>query len=94
MARRARPSESSPGVAPLGRSPFSKNKLEGPKVHHDDHGPDASVPGKGSVKAIPGEHWEKHYDMQQPRDRPEAAFDPRSAKDKDQMYNKVNETDH
>lgn len=62
--------------------------------HHHDHGNDASVPAKGNAKAVPGQHWEKQYDMQQPRARPESKFDPIRSKDRPKMYNKVNETDH
>ena len=93
MSRRPRPPESSPGIAPLGRHPFSKKGLE-PKIHHDDHGPDASVPAKGTKRAIPSEHWEMQYNSQQPMDRPEAKFDPICARDRPKMYNKINETDH
>ena len=50
-----------PGTSQLGHSPFGKEKLEGPKVHHDFHGKTDSVPGKGKGMAIPDKHWEKHY---------------------------------
>ncbi len=83
-----------PGIRPLGNSPFGKEKLESHKKHHDDHGMDDSVPAKGSKRAVPGQAWEKQYDMQQPRDRPEAKFDPRQAKVRNKMYNKTNDTDH
>lgn len=92
MARRPRPDINSPGIAPLGHMPFSK--IGARKRHHDDHGPDASVPAKGEEKAVPADHWEMYYDRQQPTDRPEAAFDPICARDRPKMYNKVNETDH
>ena len=93
MSRRPRPPESSPGIAPLGRSPMNKSGLE-PKRHHDDHGPDASVPAKGSKRAIPNEAWEMKYSIYQPTSRPEAKFDPTCARERPTMYNKVNETDH
>jgi hypothetical protein len=84
----------SPGLDPLGHKPFSKVKLEGPKVHHENHGSNASVPGKGNGKVVRGEHWEKQYNPQQSRARPESKFDPIQGKDRPTMYNKVNETDH
>lgn len=85
----------SPGINPLGHSPFGHEKLEGPKKHHDNHGKDASVP---SNKHIPGEHWEKRYDATDPSrnmvDTEGSDFNPKCAKDRKTTHIKVNETDH
>jgi hypothetical protein len=85
----------SPGTDPLGHSPMSKVKLEGPKVRHDDHGKDASFP---SHKHIPGEHWELRYNATGPSqnmiDTEGADFNPKCAKDRKTTHIKVNETDH
>jgi len=89
--------KSGPGLAILGRAPFSKVKLEGPKVHHDDHGKSASVPGKGSCCAIPGEHWEVAYSSIVKKDEKRLAgkeFNPMLAKDRPHTHAKVNEEDH
>lgn len=84
-----------PGVRPLGHSPFGKEKLEGPKKHHDFHGATDSVP---SHKHIPGEHWERSYDATHASRNMEivegAAFNPKCAKDRKTTYIKVNESDH
>ena len=57
---------SSPGMNPMGHGPFDKEKLEGPKKHHDNHGMHASVPGKGNKQAVPSEHWEIGYNQWAP----------------------------
>lgn len=88
-------SKKEPGVRPLGYGPAGKEKLEGPKVHHDYHGMTASVPAKGKGKAVPGEHWQKHYNPHPAGDnRGIKAFDPRVASDRPCTHNKVNESDH
>lgn len=83
------------GKRPLGHTPFSHVKLEGPKKHHDFHGKDDSVPGK---RHIPNEHWERSYDATDPSRNMEltegAAFAPKCAKDRKTTYIKVNESDH
>lgn len=87
-----------PGTDPLGHPPFSKVKLEGPKKHHDYHGMDASVPGKGDKKAVPGQHWERLYNATDASDYMKSvqgdAFNPQCAKDRKTTHIKVNETDH
>jgi hypothetical protein len=62
--------------------------------HHDNHGPDASVPGKGS--STPKKHWEIRYSVSKGDQKPDPlhAFDPKCAKDRPTMHNKVNSTDH
>ena len=85
----------SPGLAPLGHPPFHKVKLEGPKKHHDFHGNDASVPGKG--KPVPGEHWEKSYSMilkEDTRTQAGKEWNPKLAKDRPRTHTNVNEEDH
>lgn len=85
----------SPGTNPLGHSPFGHEKLEGPKIRHDFHGSDASVPGRGR---IPGEHWEMLYDATGPSRNMVATegadFNPKCARDRKTTHIKVNETDH
>lgn len=87
-----------PGVRPLGHSPFGKEKLEGPKKHHDFHGNTDSVPAKGNKRAIPNEHWEKMYDATDASRHEDrvggSAFNPKCAKDRPTTHIKVNETDH
>lgn len=84
-----------PGQAPLGHSPGSKVKLEGPKVHHDFHGNDASVPGKGKKNAVPSGHWEKQYSMHSmSTNAPGNEMNPKCAKIRPSTHVKVNETDH
>ena len=82
-------------MAPLGHTPFGKEKLEGPKVRHDDHGKDASVPGR---ERIPGQAWEMLYDATGPSrnmfNTEGADFNPKCAKSRKTTYIKVNETDH
>jgi len=91
-------SRKSPGLDPLGHNPFSKVKLEGPKVHHDDHGPNASVSGKGNTRAIPGQHWEKHYSLSQPSknmvDTSGSDFCAKNPSDRKTTHLKVNREDH
>ena len=88
-------SRKSPGLDPLGHAPFSNVKLEGPKVHHDDHGPNASVPGKGSARAISGEAWEMHYNPSpEGSSTPAGAFLPKRSKIRPQPHSKINECDH
>lgn len=83
------------GVRPLGHSPFSKVKLEGPKKHHDFHGMTDSVP---DGKHIPQEHWERSYDATDASRNMHIiegdAFNPKCPKDRKTTYIKVNETDH
>ena len=87
-----------PGMAPLGHSPFSKVKLEGPKRHHDDHGPNASVPAKKNVRAIPAEHWERHYSLCEPsqlmKETGGSDFVAKNPSDRGTTYKKVNREDH
>ena len=87
-----------PGTSQLGHSPFSKNKLEGPKVHHDDHGSSDSVPAKGSKRAIPGGHWERLYDATDPSknmiDVEGGDFNPKCSDARKTTYIKVNKEDH
>lgn len=84
-----------PGIAPLGHNPFGKEKLEGPKKHHDFHGTDASRPGN---KHVPGEHWERSYDATDPSRNMKltegADFNPKCAQDRKTTYIKVNKEDH
>lgn len=91
-------SRKSPGIDPMGHPPFSKVKLEGPKVHHDDHGNNASVPAKGNKRAIPNEHWEKHYDLNAPSKNMEfvkgSDFCPKISDERKTTYLKVNKEDH
>ena len=98
MAGRKMPSSSSPGLAPLGNSPGSKEKLEGPKVHHDNHGSKDSVPGKGSKAAVPGHAWERHYDVtgasQNMHATEGADFVPKNPSDRKTTHIKVNREDH
>ena len=89
--------KNSPGTSQLGHPAMSKVKLEGPKVHHDYHGMTDSVPGKGSKRAIPGEHWEKHYSMSAVRDTNHLAgteWNPKLAKTRTCTHTKVNDEDH
>jgi hypothetical protein len=84
-----------PGVRPLGYGPAGKEKLEGPKVHHDYHGMTDSVPGKGKGMAVPSGHWEKQYNpLPHGNDHGGKAFDPRIASDRPCTHNKVNMDDH
>jgi hypothetical protein len=84
-----------PGMAQLGRAPMTKDKLEGPKVHHDDHGPNDSVPAKGSKRAIPGEHWEQQFSRKSMyTNAPGNEMNPKLAKIRPCTHVKVNETDH
>lgn len=88
----------SPGMSQLGHSPFSNVKLEGPKKHHDDHGDKASVPAKGNARAIPGEHWERHYSLNEPSQTMKvtegADFAPKCSDERKTTYLKVNREDH
>lgn len=88
-------SKKSPGMDPLGHKPFSK--IKSPKVHHDDHGPNASVPAKGNARAIPGEHWEMGYNMHEGSPNMKATsgddFLPKRPRDRKTTHLKVNETD-
>jgi hypothetical protein len=84
-----------PGIDPMGHPPFAKVKLEGPKKHHDDHGPNASVPAKGDARAIPGEHWEMQYTKTGTTgNKVMDLYNPICAKDRPTAHKKVNETDH
>ncbi len=87
-----------PGIAPLGHSPKSKVKLEGPKRHHDDHGPLDSIPGKGNGMAVPGDHWERRYDLTNASKNMTytegADFNPKCSDERKTTHIKVNSTDH
>lgn len=78
----------------------SKVKLEGPKMHHDNHGVDASNPavGKSGGTPAPSGHWEKHYPVNEPsanmRATQGADFNPKRGKERKTTHLKVNETDH
>jgi hypothetical protein len=89
---------SSPGESQLGHKPGSKVKLEGPKRHHDDHGPKDSIPMKGSARAIPGQHWERLYDGYDPSRNmilvEGSDFNPKCPGERKTTHIKVNETDH
>lgn len=91
-------SKNSPGKSQLGHSPFGKEKLEGPKKHHDDHGEYASRPSKGNARAIPGEHWERGYDLCSPSRNMELTegsdFAPKESDKRKTTYIKVNREDH
>jgi hypothetical protein len=85
----------SPGLASLGWGPGGKENLEGPKMHHDNHGPDASVPGKGNKPVNCCEAWEQHYKYDPTAgNTPAGAFLPKRSKDRPQPHTKVNECDH
>jgi len=61
--------------------------------HHDDHGPDASVPGSGP--SAPKAHWERRYNPGPAgKNTPAGAFEPKRSKDRPSTHNKVNECDH
>lgn len=86
-----------PGETALGRKPLVKDKLEGPKVHHDYHGKTDSVPAKGSARAIPGDHWERPYSVIVKKDSKTIAgkeFNPMLARDRPCTHSKVNQEDH
>jgi len=90
-------SRKSPGIDPMGHPPFSKVKLEGPKVHHDYHGDNASVPGKGNKNAVPGSHWEVKYDPTVHKDSRTtrgSEFSPKKSDERMTTYVKVNKEDH
>lgn len=82
------------GVSPLGHSPFGKEKLEGPKKHHDIHGKTDSQPAMGNKRAIPNEHWERSYNPDPESNTKSGAFDPKCPDKRPCVHNKVNETDH
>jgi hypothetical protein len=85
------------GKSQLGHAPGSKVKLQGLKRHHDDHGPNASVPGKGGGQVPSQEHWEKTFRTTPDKDTPRrmgSEFDPRQAKNRMTTHVKVNECDH
>jgi hypothetical protein len=88
----------SPGKDPLGHSPFGSEKLEGPKIHHDDHGKDASRPAKGSSRSVPNEHWERLYDATDPsqnmKDTKGGDFNPKRSGERKTTHIKVNREDH
>lgn len=85
----------SPGTAPLGHSPMSKVKLEGPKKFHDYHGSDASVPNKVVLEK---EHWERKYDPTAPSENMKATkgadFNPKCSDERKTTHIKVNKEDH
>jgi len=85
-----------PGKSQMGHEPFSKVKLEGPKVRHDDHGKNASVPAKPGEKVPPNSHWEKQYKTAVGNQDKSGirAFDPMRSKDRPCTHVKVNEQDH
>lgn len=85
------------GTSQLGYAPGSKVKLQGPKRHHDDHGPNASVPAKGGGQIPSSEHWEKVYNSDPSKDtvkRLGSEFDARPARGRMTTHVKVNECDH
>lgn len=98
MRKKQEAGSSSAGESQLGHKPFSKNKLEGPKKHHDNHGSKDSVPAKGASRAIPGQHWERLYDATGPSDNMKAVrgsdFNPKCADKRKTTHIKVNDTDH
>lgn len=75
---------------------FKNPHLEGPKKHHDKHGIDASVPGKGCP--IPKEHWEVHYNTNEPSHNmyytEGSDFNPKRSSERKTTYTKVNKEDH
>ena len=87
-----------PGQSQLGHKPMSKVKLEGPKVHHDDHGPKASRPMKGNGPAVPNQHWERLYDATGPSENMKLVeggdFNPKCSDMRKTTYIKVNREDH
>jgi len=88
----------SSGTMPMGHSPFGRESLEGPKVHHDFHGTDASRPAKGSKNAVPIGHWEKMYSTNEPSRNMYATqgsdFAPKRSDMRKTTYEKVNKEDH
>lgn len=66
--------------------------------HHHSHGKDASVPAKGNKRAIPDQHWEKHYDLCAPSRNMEltggADFVAKRPSDRKTTHLKVNPEDH
>lgn len=88
----------SPGLAPLGHSPFGKEKLEGPKRKHDDHGSDASRPAMNNSPSNKEQHWERQYNPGMPSENMRlvegADFNPKRGRDRRTTHLKVNETDH
>jgi len=66
--------------------------------HHHDHGINASVPAKGNKRAIPDEHWEKHYSPNDPSRNMYATqgadFAPKQSDKRKTTYVKVNKEDH
>ena len=90
--------EKNAGVNPLGHSPFGREKLEGPKVHHDFHGSDASRPEGGNNPPVPRDHWEMHYSLCDPNHHMIVsegdAFDPQRPGARKTTHLKVNEEDH
>lgn len=78
----------------------SKVKLEGPKVHHDNHGINASNPkvGKSGGTPAPSGHWEKRYSVNAPSPNMTATegsdFNPKRGRDRKTTHLKINETDH
>lgn len=87
-----------PGESQLGHSPFGKEKLEGSKRKHDDHGPDDSVPSKGNGRAIPGQHWERIYSLNEPSKNlyltEGSDFNPKRSDERKTTHLKVNKEDH
>ena len=88
----------SAGTSQLGHDPFSKVKLEGPKRHHDDHGPTASVPGKGNKNAVPNQHWERGYNQWAPSPNmiltEGADFNAKTSRQRKTTHLMVNPEDH
>ena len=68
------------------------------KRHHDNHGKDASVPAKGNARAIPNQHWERHYDLCAPSRNMKltegADFVAKRPSERKTTYEKVNKEDH
>lgn len=96
--KKAEAGSRSPGMSQLGHSPFGKEKLEGPKRKHDDHGSHASVPAKGNGMAVPNTHWERLYDLSGPSENMIATeggdFNPKRSELRKTTHIKVNSEDH
>lgn len=96
--KKAQAGSKSPGQSQLGHMPMSKVRLEGPKMHHDNHGSKDSVPMKGSAQAVPNQHWERGYDAYDPSRNmiltEGADFNPKCPSDRKTTYIKVNKEDH
>ena len=72
--------------------------LEGPKVHHDNHGKNASHPTGGNKDAVPCKPWEMHYNLCGASRNMELTegsdFAPKQSDQRKTTYIKVNREDH